>query len=132
MTQEGHHRESYYIDTFISGLKEELSQTLYNNRPATLQEARNMARGHEHLLGVSDKRYKSSTSKTYTSNFQFKPGYSATKGFTIYYSGKNLETKRLTLNELNDKKKKGIYFHCDEKFKPGHDCRKNFFFFFSF
>lgn len=128
MTQEGHHRESYYIDTFISGLKEELSQTLYNNRPATLQEARNMARGHEHLLGVSDKSYKSSTSKTYTSNFHFKPGYSAIKGFTIYSSGKNLETKRLTLDELNDKKKRAFIFIVMKSLNQGMIAGRIFFF----
>lgn len=110
MTQEGHHRESYYIDTFISGLKEELSQALYNNRPVTLQEARNMARGQEHLLGVLDKRYRSSTSKSYTSNIISKPGYSTGKGFTPYSTGKGVETKRLTLDELNDKKKRGALF----------------------
>lgn len=45
MVQEGHQSESYYIDTFITGLMEELSQQLYNNRLVTLQEAMNMARG---------------------------------------------------------------------------------------
>lgn len=45
MAQEGQQRESYYIDTFISGIREELSQALYNHKPSTLQETRNMARG---------------------------------------------------------------------------------------
>lgn len=31
MSLEGHLKESYYTDTFISGLKEELAQALYNN-----------------------------------------------------------------------------------------------------
>lgn len=126
MAQDGRHRESYYIDTFISGLREEISQALYNHRPSTLQEARNMARGQEYLLGVLDKRYKSNSLKSYTSNSNSKPGYSATKGFTpsAFTPGQGLETKRLTLEELNDKKKKGLCFHCNEKFTPGHDCRK--------
>lgn len=46
MLQEGFHRESYYIDNFISGLKEEISQSLYSNKPQSLQEARERARGH--------------------------------------------------------------------------------------
>lgn len=58
MAQEGHQRESYYVDTFISGLKEELSQASYNHKPSSLKEARNMARGQEFLLDVLDKRYK--------------------------------------------------------------------------
>lgn len=32
--------------------------------------------------------------------------------------------RRLSLAELNDRKAKGLCFHCDKKFEPGHDCRK--------
>lgn len=35
-----------------------------------------------------------------------------------------MESRRLTLEEINDKKKRGLCFHCDERFIPGHDCRR--------
>lgn len=34
------HSESYYVDSFLSGLKEEISSALYLNKPVTLKEAR--------------------------------------------------------------------------------------------
>ncbi|KAL8092282.1 hypothetical protein AgCh_034538 [Apium graveolens] len=58
MAEEGFHRESYYIDNFISGLKDDIAQYLYNQRPQTMQEARDMARGQEFFLSVLDKRFK--------------------------------------------------------------------------
>lgn len=130
MTQEGHHRESYYVDTFISGLKEEISQSLYNSKPSSLQEARNLARGQEYLLGVLDKRYKASNKTYNTGNSSKSNGFTFNKS-TAPPANQKLgekkvynETKRLTLEELNDKKRRGICFHCDEKFIPGHDCKK--------
>lgn len=33
MMDEGFHRESYYVDNFISGLKDETVQHLYNLKP---------------------------------------------------------------------------------------------------
>lgn len=129
MAQEGHHRESYYIDTFISGLKEELAQQLYNNMPSTLQEARNMAKGQEYLLNVLDKRYKSSV-KQNTGLTSFKQGYSTVKNYSPGGATKEGDksvqgdSRKLTIDELNEKRRNGLYFNCDEKFVPGHNCRK--------
>lgn len=124
MVQEGHHRESYYIDTFISGLKEEIAQQLYNNKPSTLQEARNMARGQEYLLNVLDKRYKSSskilTMPTASTYKGFSPGGKFKEGEKSTQS----DFRKLSLDEINEKRNKGLCFHSDEKFVPGHNCRK--------
>lgn len=127
MLHEGFHRESYYIDNFISGLKEEISQSLYSNKPQTLQEARNRARGQEHYLAVLDKRYRASQAaskspSSLTSQIDVPLKYvgdkstSTTKGSEGY--------RRLTLAEINERKAKGLCFHCDMKFEPGHNCRK--------
>lgn len=35
------------------------------------------------------------------------------------------KSRRLTLTEINDKKSKGLCFHCDEKYVPRHVCKKN-------
>lgn len=74
--EEGYHRESYYIDNFISGIKEEIAQYLYNQKPQTMKEARNMDRGQEFFLTVLDKRYKSTSN--YLRNGVQKPGFSST------------------------------------------------------
>ena len=36
--------------------------------------------------------------------------------------------KKLSLVELNERRNKGLYFNCDEKFAPGHRCKKLFFY----
>lgn len=127
MAQEGHLRESYCVDTFISGLKEELSQALYNHRPATLQEARNMARGQVFLLDVLDKRYKGIMK--HSAVLVSKQGFSSYKSFSpaSKVDDKSMiggESRKLSFAEITEKKKKGLCFHCDEKFTPGHACKK--------
>ncbi|XP_074346537.1 uncharacterized protein LOC141685327 [Apium graveolens] len=124
MLQEGFHRESYYIDNFISGLKEEISQHLYNQKPQTLQEARDRARGQEYYLTVLDKRYRAS-------KFSHPSGTNHSNSITKLPTDKPATyckppeiSRRLTLAEINERKLKGLCFHCDKKFEPGHDCRK--------
>lgn len=93
-----------------------------------------MARGQEYFLTVLDKRYKASSvvnkSSTTTSSFS-NTKYAPSKGNTEYSSNYSNNTKantdgfrRLTLAEITEKKQKGLCFHCDQKYEPGHDCRK--------
>ena len=35
--------------------------------------------------------------------------------------------KKLTPTELKERRDKGLCFNCDEKFAPGHQCKKLFF-----
>lgn len=44
VTMDGTHNESYYVDSFLSGLKEEISSALYLNKPHSLKEAMDKAR----------------------------------------------------------------------------------------
>ncbi|KAL8135097.1 hypothetical protein AgCh_009933 [Apium graveolens] len=99
MAQEGHQRESYYVDTFISGLKEELSQALY--------------KGGLRSSGSSSAKPDFSPYKNY--NNSGKQGDKPTTGG---------EFKKLSIVELTEKKKKGLCFHFDEKYAPGHECKK--------
>lgn len=32
--------------------------------------------------------------------------------------------RQLSLTEINERKAKGLCFHCDMKYEPGHNCRK--------
>lgn len=130
MVDEGFHRESYYVDNFISGLNEEIAQHLYNLKTRTLHEARELARGQEYYLDVLDKRYKSLSSSHKISSYtpQSKTTATSTKPNlnTLANSTKPLieNSRRLTLAEITDRKQKGLCFHCDQKFEPGHNCRK--------
>lgn len=131
MAEEGCLRESHYVDNFISGLKEEIAQYLYNHKPQTLQQARDMARGQEYFLSVLDKRYKSSTPSSKYNSLQPYSKWSPTAKSTTDATTTVPITKpategfrKLSLAEITEKKKLGLCFHCDQKYVPGHDCRK--------
>lgn len=32
--------------------------------------------------------------------------------------------RRISSSQMNEKRKKGVYFYCDEKWGPGHVCKK--------
>ncbi|KAL8089957.1 hypothetical protein AgCh_039426 [Apium graveolens] len=120
---DGTHHESYYVDSFLSGLKEEISSALYLNKPLNLKEARDKARGQETLIEVMDRRnksFKASTGLTVTKP-TLQPGklnFSPLKES----SPKGLPTgvKRLSYSEIMGKRGKGLCFNCDEKFSIGH------------
>lgn len=67
---DGIHNESYYVDSFLSGLKEEISSALYFNKPLTLNQARDKERGQESWIEIMDKLSKN-YGKT-TSGYQAK------------------------------------------------------------
>lgn len=48
--------EDYFIESFLSGLKEEIANALYLVRPQTLKEAINQARRQEVYLESLDRR----------------------------------------------------------------------------
>lgn len=123
MAEEGFHRESYYIDNFISGLKEDIAQYLYNQKPTTMQEARDMARGQEYFLSVLDKRYKSSYPGQ-KSNYNKSPSTGGPGSSQVTPPPATEGFKKLTVAELTEKRQKGLCYHCDQKYEPGHDCRK--------
>lgn len=129
MAQEGFHRESYYVDNFVSGLKEEIAQYLYNQKPKSMQEARDLARGQEHFLTVLDKRYKAtSVTAKYSALYQ-KSSIPVKSNSDLVQPAANSKSstegfRKLSMAELTERKQKGLCFHCDQKFEPGHDCRK--------
>lgn len=100
---------------------------MYNQKPHTMQEARDLARRQESFLNILDKRYKSA------SNYQ-KNNYNRGVSSIGNKEGANLESnhvsntnegfRRLTLAELTEKKLKGLCYHCEKKYEPGHDCKK--------
>ncbi|KAL8102892.1 hypothetical protein AgCh_027426 [Apium graveolens] len=126
MSMDGTHHESYYVDSFLSGLKEEISSALYLNKPLNLKEARDKARGQETLIEVMDRRnkgFKANTGLTVTKS-TLQPGklnFSPLKES----SPKGLPTgvKRLSYSEMMERRSKGLCFNCDEKFSMGHVCK---------
>lgn len=79
MAEEGCYREFHYVNNFISGLKEEIAQYMYNHKPQNLKQARDMARVQEYFLLVLDKSYKTSNNSGSTNKFSGASCFANTK-----------------------------------------------------
>ena len=123
-TVDGKHHESYYVDSFLSGLKEEISSALYLNKPVSLRDAREMARRQESLIEIMDKRHKGHSRYTPLSG-QSKPTSTTPTPPLKELPSKPLPTgvKKLSYGEMADRRSKGLCFNCDEKFSAGHVCK---------
>lgn len=50
--------ELYFVNSFLSGLKDEISSTLYLHKPSSLKDARDKARAQECVIEAMEKRPK--------------------------------------------------------------------------
>lgn len=67
LSQNRHYTEDYFIESFLSGLKEEIANALYITKPSTLRDAIDQAREQEAYLESLDKRHQA-TSKPMVGN----------------------------------------------------------------
>ncbi|KAF2305961.1 hypothetical protein GH714_009164 [Hevea brasiliensis] len=104
------------VSCFVSGLAPAIRTDVQANRPKSLSEAIALARLFEARNSATGK------------------GFSATR--TTHQAPRQSPTnspqpatgniKRLTWDELNERKRLGLCFKCNEKFGPGHRCKKLF------
>lgn len=124
---DGSHKENYYVDSFLSGLKEEISSALYLNKPITLRDARDKARRQESLIEVMDRRNrnyrKMGSSSSPTKMFSL--GVKVQNAIVKEVTNKPLPVgvKKLTYTEMTERRNNGLCFNCDEKFSAGHVCK---------
>ncbi|KAK2971290.1 hypothetical protein RJ640_001316 [Escallonia rubra] len=100
------------VGCFVSGLKESLKADVQACKPATLSAAVGLARLYEARNQHTKKIATSETKKP--TNYRFNS------------SSSSLPVKRLTPAELSERRAKGLCFNCNEKFGPGHRCKKLF------
>lgn len=120
--------ELYFVNSFLSGLKDEISSTLYLHKPHSLRDAREKERARECVLEAMEKRAKPS----------FKPSANVSvatsrefSGYGEKYKGQSSQgskpepkaVRRLSYSDFRDRMNKGLCVHCDEKYVPGHNCR---------
>lgn len=126
---DGTHNENYYVDSFLSGLREEISSALYLNKPLTLKDARDKARGQENIIEVMDKRGRNVNKHlggTSTSKIAVHPGklnFSPVKDTNNTNKPLPSGVKKLSYNEMMERRSKGLCFNCDDKFTAGHVCK---------
>ncbi|XP_019224822.1 PREDICTED: uncharacterized protein LOC109206457 [Nicotiana attenuata] len=108
------------INCFIGGLKRELNIAVKLTNPTTLSQVYRTARMHEVYLAAT-----SSSTKRYTApSNNGKPLLpTPNSGNSSYVRG---FTKRaLSIEEMNEKRAKGLCYFCNEKFVPGHKCNSS-------
>ncbi|KAJ0009667.1 hypothetical protein Pint_33583 [Pistacia integerrima] len=106
------------VTCFIIGLRDSIRTDVQANRPTTLVmaiglaklfEARNQAQRRTNIPAVR-------SANPPRQNIGYQDRSSITTP-TI---------KKMTTDELSERRKKGLYFHCNERYAPGHNCKKLF------
>ncbi|XP_071940002.1 uncharacterized protein [Coffea arabica] len=127
--------ESYYIASFLSGLRGEIKSAVKMHRPDTLQAAFEMARWQEHHLELVHKFSRTTLKSTLHSG-----SYGPTKGTqgvqdpgarqastspTDYSKKSNSQQvfRKISPTEFQYRKEHNLCFRCGDKFTPGHNCK---------
>ncbi|GKD15258.1 reverse transcriptase, partial [Tanacetum coccineum] len=120
--------ESYAISLFIGGLMDEIGMVVRMFKPTKLTDVYCLAKMQEQTIAVSKSRHAPllSTPKTSIVNTNVnrngsnwgKTGTPAQNSTNVL----NTPFKRLTQQELEEKKAKHLCFYCDQKYMPGHKC----------
>ncbi|KAH7692048.1 Retrotransposon gag domain-containing protein [Dioscorea alata] len=115
--------DDHILSFFMCGLKEEIKDTIRLFRPANLQEAISLARIQEAAIDNAIRRGKSATKMGST------PLLPTSKKVEYNSTDKNIQNyrnvgpkpfRKLSSGELEEKKKKGLCYYCDEKYTAGH------------
>lgn len=119
--------EEYFLKSFLSGLKEEIRDLVMVQRPATPSQAFHIAKLQESLV---NKMKLTSRSAPRTYNPQPLRAIKAPPPEPVLRrevpDNKGTITKRLTNEEIEDSRKRGLCFNFDERYVFGHKCKKIF------
>ncbi|XP_038985807.1 uncharacterized protein LOC103721475 isoform X2 [Phoenix dactylifera] len=102
------------VSCFVSGLCDAIRTDVQANRPTTLSSAIGLARLYE-ARDLSRRKATSLVPK----------GGSLSRNIVAAPSS-SIPMKKMTTEELNERRRKGLCFRCNEKFGPGHRCKKLF------
>lgn len=116
--------DEFFLGYFISGLRDEIRNTIALFNPVTIKDAFKIARQIEVSLETN-------TRKTYSNSNRPQIGYdtgdnreqSKNWGDTTSFIAKNHMKPQGTLS-IEERRIKGLCFKCNEKFFPGHKCNR--------
>ncbi|PHT70935.1 hypothetical protein T459_26039 [Capsicum annuum] len=119
--------EENTISCYIGGLSPELNIAVKITNPTSLSQVYKSARLHEAYLDaikplVSSHSVLSSRKIGDWKNFSNKP-ILPTPNSTQGICNKNLNRRRLSLEEINEKREKRLCYFCNEKYTMGHNCK---------
>ena len=106
------------VGCFTSGLKDNLRVDVQALKPTSLSAAVGLARLYE----AKNQNQK----KIFTPTDPRKPITTTAPNFSRT-TPINTNSRRLNPTKIRERREKGLCFNCDEKFGPGHRCKKLFF-----
>ncbi|XP_026459874.1 uncharacterized protein LOC113360593 [Papaver somniferum] len=131
-----HFPETYFIDSFIGGLKEELRGSVLMFNPQTLLNAFSLARMQEQTLSLQHRVTKYPQKQIHTPINSSRPSTSASFTSTppphpaptppVPKSNTIIPLKKLTPEQVQSRKAQGLCFNCDDYYRRGHICKKQY------
>nr|XP_027064416.1 uncharacterized protein LOC113690623 [Coffea arabica] len=127
--------ESYFVSSFISGLKDEIKTMVKMFKPHTLPKAFEIAELQENALETQSKQFKSQARLAVAPKFgMFKNQASSQNQANSYRlpaivpNTRNTdqvhrEIGKISAEELQYRRKHGLCYRCGEKFGVGHQCK---------
>ncbi|KAG8381885.1 hypothetical protein BUALT_Bualt05G0019300 [Buddleja alternifolia] len=126
--------DHYALSCFLGGLKGEISVNVCMFRPKSLQEAISLAKLQEQAISITQKRpsilpkpnsfpLKSQPVTPYYKNHTTSPLYKPPMPQPPYTKPTSGQHRRLSPQEVDEKRSKGLCFWCDEKFTREHVCK---------
>ncbi|KAJ0019948.1 hypothetical protein Pint_30984 [Pistacia integerrima] len=98
------------VSCFVSGLKDNIRIEVQARRPSTLSSAIGLAKLYEARNNARDLV----SSKVSSTSYEAQSSPAA------------MLIRRLTMEEIDERRKNGLCFKCNEKFGLGHHCKKLF------
>ena len=108
--------DSHKLSCFLSGLKDEVRLTMKMLNPKNLNETFGLAKIQEEYLNSSRRGQRSTIDYT-------KPSILGPKPDVKLDSRYRLPLQSLSLAQMEERRRKGLFFNYDKKFQPGHQCK---------
>uniref|UniRef100_A0A7N2KR02 Uncharacterized protein n=1 Tax=Quercus lobata TaxID=97700 RepID=A0A7N2KR02_QUELO len=109
--------ESHKLSCFLSGLKDEIRLAVRMQNPRTLSAAFGLAKIQEEYLLTCKKVYRPFQEPSKT-NWQEYP--------TARHDSKaeaKVPVQKITSAQMEERRRKGLCYYCDEKWQPRHKCK---------
>ncbi|XP_027076964.1 uncharacterized protein [Coffea arabica] len=128
--------ESYFVSSFISGLKDEIKPTVKMFKPQTLMKAFEVAELQECSLEIQSKQSKATGRGTVEPRFGIYKNSTQDQARQQSYrlpaiipaprktDSIHRDLSKITAEEMQYRRKHGLCYRCGEKFGVGHQCRK--------
>lgn len=113
--------EAALVGTFLGGLKDSIADNVRMFSPTTLRAVINLARLRDDQL---QRQRKSFTPRTFSPSTTA-PTVSTVASPPNFSPRDSPVPKKLSWEEMKRKRSLGLCFSCDERYTPGHRCRKS-------